>query len=197
MAGSQPEAGGAAVVQRRHPILNGRRTPMIYVVTYLQGGLLEDIRVTDDLETAKRWEEEIALLNGIEKDEEGRYFSFEEEVLIREIPPADIKLSTQPTERFTKADLLRIASAGYDEHEPDDLHRYFDQDTGEPFEDLDDIGDGLARFVVVELASTFEEGLDKEYLLHQALDYISSALLQLQGVQSALFHAWSEVTEVP
>jgi len=80
---------------------------------------------------------------------------------------------------LTIKDILDVASEGY----PDEFTRaYYDEDG----EFVDDFGDTLARFVVLEISETYEEDAADAEKLSVAIGVIEKAIEDLEGVAKAL-----------
>jgi hypothetical protein len=81
---------------------------------------------------------------------------------------------------MTLLEVLNVANKGY----PDGgLTRYFDPETGEP---VDRYGDALAKFVVIEISETYEEGESDVDNLSRAKQVIRTAQGELEQVIEAL-----------
>ena len=76
-------------------------------------------------------------------------------------------------------DILKIASEAYDEHDPQ-LVMWYHQDP------LGNYGDGLAKFISVEIAETYDDTATDEAQLGEAIRVCSSAARQLEDVALAL-----------
>lgn len=78
-------------------------------------------------------------------------------------------------------ELLNIASEGYEDGY---LAQYYDEDTGKPHPAADcfKLGDGLAMFIVNEIAECFEEGATDEEQLHAARQLMATAGEEIEHV---------------
>ena len=84
--------------------------------------------------------------------------------------------TTSPDASLTLLDLLNLANKGY----PDEwLSNYYDPETGARVEGD---GDGLAKFIVIELTETFEPTADRETQLGVARQVMETAIKDLQYV---------------
>lgn len=80
--------------------------------------------------------------------------------------------------------LLDIASRGYDRYVPG-----HDPDLIQRASKSDDVGDGLARFIAVELSGTYAPGVDADANFEEAIRVMHTAALELQGVVDELEEA--------
>lgn len=79
--------------------------------------------------------------------------------------------------------LLKLASTGYEDGW---LDMYFKKRTGLPKRGLVRGGDTLARFIVIELAETFDEDLSQDEQIEEAQRALQMAIDDLQEVINAL-----------
>jgi hypothetical protein len=79
--------------------------------------------------------------------------------------------------------LLRLASTGYEDGW---LDMYFKKKTGEPKRHVTRGGDTLARFIVIELAETFDEDMSQDEQIEEAQRALQSAIVDLEDVITAL-----------
>ncbi len=82
-------------------------------------------------------------------------------------------------------DLLDIAGRGY----PDGGLSDFYDDQGKPKEAPEGLGDGLARFIVVELFETFSESQSDEEQINVATRVLGIAHSEIEAAISALLEA--------
>ncbi len=81
---------------------------------------------------------------------------------------------------FSLVQLLNLANDGYDDGF---LDQYFDTETGEPKQGQ---GSALARFIVRELAETFDRTADRSEQLHEARLCLSNAIEAIERVIEVL-----------
>lgn len=80
-------------------------------------------------------------------------------------------------------ELLDVASAGYDD---EFLKMYY---TRKGTIKRKDFGDGLARFIVTEIAETFDDGSPDEAQLGEAIRVMENAKRDIEGVINTLEEA--------
>ncbi len=90
-------------------------------------------------------------------------------------------------------ELLDLADKAYASEGILDLKSYYDEEVGNPA-NLDEPGDTLAQFIVIELAETFDPELDDEGQLQEAMRVIDAAEKDLNRVWMALFERSSYPT---
>jgi hypothetical protein len=103
-------------------------------------------------------------------------------------------------------DVMRIASAAYEPDEPDLFAGYWDFEKGEPRRDpdghvvreaVDGRGDGLVRFLVVELMETWDaDGDADEDQIEQTLNAVDRAQEQVAAIHAAIFAKYYGPSEV-
>ena len=86
---------------------------------------------------------------------------------------------------ITLLQLLNKASEGYGDGI---MSAMYDQNTGKPLSPSKQIkqGDGLAMFVVNELADTYSEDSTDEEIVSEAIRLIDSAMRELRSTQRAI-----------
>ena len=93
-----------------------------------------------------------------------------------------------PNPSLTLSELLNIANKGYPDNE---LAIFFDPITGGKNRTAidEEVGDGLAKFIVIELIETFDEKASREDQLDQAVHTMENASDEILGVINVLLEA--------